>query len=665
MNAADRWTEARTSFTLKKTWEASQRVVVRLSDNVRWPPQCFLSAAIEALRSNTHEPVNILVDPGGREAAVSLLSNHSNLATVKIVLLGDANGSTLPQDVHDKLLQQHMLNASRAFWVDGHSQLPTKRRKPYELIWTWCPPLRSSAHGDCDEFLPATMADFEVQARPRVAHDERPATPASSTAATPGARSCSRQIFIRSRWSRQSAWVEWEPPSPGTLRRRSDLQHGEWVLDDACIAYTPNPSYTTVLKSSTPWFAVDRFALLAQGHAASQQVLYPLPWPDIYAEYDPGYTRLDSERTGHVLPAWTSPRFGGARAPRADCIWHNETTTFLGEMSMDNLFHSFIHAIPTREYYARVQHSRGAKSPELLRLPHYLMYWPSLADSKASSAGGEPRAVPYVGWQILARSLGVGAAEWLAASLRMRQLSNSTACNCYRRVHGGHTSFMPPPFSPVREAVARVGAFRNAIAATVSPPIRRQQRILFQLRHSGARHIVNELEFRSAIEADPVLGQRVHFAVMEDLPVMEQYALIQSSTSLAGVHGMGLAWTMLLPADSLGASSCLEITGMWPSFHRHDYYMLSKANDVYYLRIQQLASPECICYGCHYRMCGNITANATEVAPVLRWMVQRFAGGVAVPPLEDKRAPPPKCHGIKGTRSCPDYLWPNAVPLSL
>ena len=59
---------------------------------------------------------------------------------------------------------------------------------------------------------------------------------------------------------------------------------------------------------------------------------------------------------------------------------------------------------------------------------------------------------------------------------------------------------------------------------------------------------------------------------------------------------MGLAWTMLLPSDARGASSCLEILGMWPSFQRNDYYQLSKANGVYYLRMQQRSSRECICY---------------------------------------------------------------------
>ena len=101
------------------------------------------------------------------------------------------------------------------------------------------------------------------------------------------------------------------------------------------------------------------------------------------------------------------------------------------------------------------------------------------------------------------------------------------------------------PHLAAAQTIPRVASFRASLAASLGHPVEPKRRILFQLRRGGARHIVNEAEFRSSIEEDPMLRGRVRFAVMEHLPVMEQYALVASSFSLAGVHGMGLAWTML------------------------------------------------------------------------------------------------------------------------
>lgn len=58
------------------------------------------------------------------------------------------------------------------------------------------------------------------------------------------------------------------------------------------------------------------------------------------------------------------------------------------------------------------------------------------------------------------------------------------------------------------------------------------------------------------------------------------------------MHGMGLAWTMLLASEAGGKSSCLEITGQWKLSNRLkkrqwklsnrlDYYSLSRANGVH------------------------------------------------------------------------------------
>ena len=655
--SAQPFREPRNCDTNRRLLWNTPRVVIRLADGVHWPPACFIAAAVDALRSDIHEPVIFLTDSSRRHDAIALVANHSRLVDSQIIELSNPSGGQL---------SSAMVNATRALWVDHSARIPAPpHRRPYEMVWTWCPPSPSAHTGGtrCEDFLAAAISDFEVQAMP-----------ASSSPADHDASSCARQVLVRSRWTRSGHWIEWAPPADSLFRRRQNFMSGEWAIDDACLAHSPR-SPATLAHRGAPWRDVQRFDLLAQGHAASRQLLHPLPWPDLYAEYDPGYTRLDSEKLspGHSMGAWTSPRVGGDRPnPARECHWHNDTI-FLGELSMDNIFHSLIHAVPTYEFYARLrrQHRNGGDSKGPFPVPHFLMYWPGKSEESATAH--------YVGWQLTARSLGISGAEWKDAARRMTDLTSNRArsCHCYKRVYGGHRSFMPPPWSPVDEAQARVATFRSALASNVflgaANEMRARPRVLFQLRHNGARQIVNEIEFKNEIQADPRLQGVVLFAVMEELPVIEQYKLIVTSTSLAGVHGMGLAWTMLLPSDSRGLSSCLEVTGMWPSYHRMDYYMLSRANGVYYLRMQQPTSPECLCVGCHYRGCGNLTANATQVAPVLRWMVRRFdldrphqqESRGSVTEVEDSRPPPRGCHSVQGdpkdsrSRACPDYLWPT------
>ena len=647
------WFEPRSSKTVQHMWRFP-RVFVRLSSELRWPPNCFVAAAVDALRSNAHEPIIALVDAGSEHAAAQLLNNSRFTASIVAVSVG----KEVSDHNHASLLQQRMANATRVLWVDRVSRLPTvsrhTRRSPYELVWTWCPTAvaspevrPASSKEECDSMLPSTLADFEVQAQLRGAasHDV-------------GSRTCnSDQIHVRSRWARATRWTKWEPASTSLARRRADLVRGEWALEDACIAYSFNPMHGVVstTERKQPWMNAQRFGLLTQGNRATKQIMWPIPWPDIYAEYEPGYTHMDSESVSaaHAIPAWTTKRFGGDRTPPENCTWHDETA-FVSVMSMDNLYHTLIHGVPTHEYYSRVRQTAKSKGEAIVLLPHFFMYWPWMVKDSTE----------YIGWQLVARSLGLNDASWPVAVQRMKAETDLRACNCYKTMYGGHGSFMPPPHSLVNESIARVTSFRAGIAASMLPLLQRpKRRILFQLRR-GTRQIVNIDSFRSAIEADPLLGGVVHFAIMEDLPVMEQYALVQSSTSLAGVHGMGLAWAMLLPSDSRSRSSCLEIVGMWPSYRRLDYYMLSRANGVYYMRMQQPASPECICYGCHYRICGNITANATQISPVLKWMVRRFDVGSEANAVIDNRPPPKYCHPATAAapkRACPDYLYPRAV----
>jgi hypothetical protein len=346
--------------------------------------------------------------------------------------------------------------------------------------------------------------------------------------------------------------------------------------------------------------------MLAQAHGPTRQLLWPTPWQDLYLEYTPGYQRLDSETSDHWLTNLVNV------SQSAQCTWHDTTTAFVTMTTMDNLYHALIHFVPTREFFMRQQPALRGRPVHLL--PHYVQYWP----------GSIARTV---GWQMLVLSLGMSTSEWPAIAELAQTLTNKGACNCYRRMFGGHAEYMPPPYmKPAR----RMADFRGALADSLhtQPPARR---LLFQVRRNGIRQIVNEVELRAGVEADPLLREVVHFAVMETLPVTQQYALVSSARSLAGVHGMGLAWTALLPSDESSTSSCLEIVGTWRQFSRIDYDSLSRANGVHFMRLSQPNAPECgeLCRGrwCSYRTCGNITANVTQVSARLRAMVARMDGG--------------------------------------
>ena len=314
--------------------------------------------------------------------------------------------------------------------------------------------------------------------------------------------------------------------------------------------------------------------------------------------------RFDSDRVGH----WLTPLTNLTSSPLRQCTWHNETTAFITEMTMDNLFHALIHALPTREYFFRVLRKYNSRTMHLV--PHYTQYWP-------------PSFARSVGWQILARSLGVSAAEWPIAAVRAQMFAVS-GCHCYQQIYGGHSAWMPPPFMQPKR---RVIDFRSALVSSVIG-LTAVRRIVFIERRNGVRQIVNQPELRSAVEGDATLGDAVRFVVLEDLPVLQQYRLIGSSRSLAGVHGQGLAWTMLLASDAGGGgSSCLEIVGNWRAFQRKDYHSNSVANGVQYIRLVQPNAPECdakICQRCTYRTCGNVTVHVPTVLRTLHTMLRKL-----------------------------------------
>lgn len=416
---------------------------------------------------------------------------------------------------------------------------------------------------------------------------------------------------MRSTWS-PARWHELSGLISSPLhaeRKASDLARGEWVLEDVCLGYQlPVP----------PLPGFDRNSILAQADARTRQLMWPLPWRDQFAEYGPGFVRLDSQSKQHFLTGMLNASV--SNWPMRSCEWH-DATAIVTELTMDNLFHALIHAVPTLELYRKLLPTLRGGTVHFV--PHFTQYWPREVNATRCAFNRS------VGWQVLVRSLlgQVDEPEWQAVAARAGALTELGKCNCYRRMYGGHTAFMPPPYMEGEAVHRRVAAFGDALA--ISSAVARgaivQRRIIFQLRRSGTRQLVNEEALRAAVAGNAILAGVVQFSVFESLPIREQHALVSMSTALAGVHGMGLAWTMLLPHSAVGQSSCLEITGEWAKFGRSDYYSLSQANNVHYIRLAQPNWPGCLqVHRPNYRSCGNITANIADFVQVLTYMVRRF-----------------------------------------
>ena len=234
-----------------------------------------------------------------------------------------------------------------------------------------------------------------------------------------------------------------------------------------------------------------------------------------------------------MLSAWTTKRYGADRSPPLNCTWHDETA-FIGEMSMDNLFHAFIHSVPTYEYYARLRQTfdrsvSGSHHRHIVVLPHFLVL--------QIEQGSRIRRMAAS-----CNELGLDSAMWKLAEPRMRAppawrlataIGGSMAAmdhSCRRRL-------------PQNESVMRVARFATRLPpALLHVYLTRIGR--FSSSFAGHTVIVNMRAFRTTLK--PIqAGQCGAIRTAEDLPVMEQYALVQASTSLAACT-VWATWTMPL-----------------------------------------------------------------------------------------------------------------------
>lgn len=592
----------------RRNQPAAYRVVVRIgSGHGNPPPICFFSEAVRNMRADETERVLILAEDDTWDLASQIVASLRskddtskdwfNSSTALAVRFADETERL-------KALRGALRLATRIVWSDPAKAVSlAPPREPFEIVWTWCPGRRRDANDEqsCPR-LPLSVSDFHVQARGRMArHDgsqllHNSESPSSAASSEGGVRRCGRLLSVRSTWT----WSQWHDlasllPSAEFARRRDNFSRGEWMLENVCLGYS----------GAQPTKGSQRWNILAQAHGPSRQLLWPLPWPDLYAEYIPGWLRLDSETADHWLTNMVNMSETAPHAPLRRCTWHDDATAgFLTEITMDNLYHALVHAVPTREFFLRVRDGFEA-GHAIHTIPHYTQYWPK-------------NFTRSVGWQILMRSLGVSATAFPSVAAHAQELTAFGNCNCYRRMYGGHDRWMPPPYM---KQYWRVSDFRSALSASVGR-LPAQRRVLFQLRRNGVRQMINAEEVVARVHADPVVGSLVQFVVMEDHPVMKQYELISTSRALVGMHGMGLAWSMLLASDAGGRASCLEILGTWAKFNRLDYLSMSRANGVHYLQVRMPNAPECVhCHRCSYRTCGNVTANITTLVDKLRYMV--------------------------------------------
>lgn len=544
----------------------------------RGAPAFFYREALHALRKSLPQKILLLaVDPTRADARLLLREPG---VTLHVPLGHDGNQT---RDHFDSSALAALHAASRVIWggLPSMRALMLLRRQPYEAAWTWCPNsadehLHAQGPETC-ELLPQTVARVEVQMRSSSIGPAREAV-----------------LFAVRSSAGRGTWAPYSDMQRAGVVAEYNLTRGEWILPHACLIRGPAHA-----------------AALVQAHPITHELLWPLPWPESFVEYGWRFTDIDRGLWRGAADTPTSFVFNASllRRPPNPCVFSNRTA-FVTEAALDgNLFHLFIHAVPTFEFYSRLAFGRP---PELL--PHYLFHWTKSPTTTA--------------WPLLAASLrsldGMGSAGMPHTLQRAAQLLEPGTCSCFRRVVGGHAAFAPHTRPDPAQAI-RVSRFRRAILAglglhdpSAHPAPPQPPRILFVLRKGSSRVIVNEDALRSAIALDDALAKHVDFIHFEGMSLVEQVRHIISSRALVGMHGQAMAWAMMLPTEDGRHCATVEIIGDWKSFQRDDYIRMSHVNGARYTLLRQPNDPNQPRRGCQFRDCGNVTVIPSQVVGVLR-----------------------------------------------
>jgi len=356
-----------------------------------------------------------------------------------------------------------------------------------------------------------------------------------------------------------------------------------------------------------------------------------------FSEYVNGYQRITA-----VRPPSDGDKALLGGSPPTRCL--NRPLGIAVPFSCNNIYHQAFHAVPAFERWAAIASAAGSAVDFVP-----LIYATAAVGKKMSI---EPRK--WHAWEWSIRPFTRESSATIAN--RTHQLVNAP-CVCYDVLHGNADAFNP---IAVRSA-GRLRAFRSAAlvnlhaaaypfpasvraADSLDGSTARAQMLLWVVRRHKLRNIDNEAALAKRLEGDPVLSQRVHRLVLDELPLGTQMRLVISAwctrargssspsackcsprrphtpqvhacSGLIAVHGQAMAWVMFLASDA-HRTAAVEIfpQGLVNSI----YEMASQALGVRYESLRAPASPGCGGGARESRLNCNVTVDVGTVLEVVR-----------------------------------------------
>lgn len=241
-----------------------------------------------------------------------------------------------------------------------------------------------------------------------------------------------------------------------------------------------------------------------------------------FSEYVNGYQRITA-----VRPPSDGDKALLGGSPPTRCL--NRPLGIAVPFSCNNIYHQAFHAVPAFERWAAIASAAGSA------VDFVPLIYPTAAVGKKMSI--EPRK--WHAWEWSIRPFTRESSATIAN--RTHQLVNAP-CVCYDVLHGNADAFNP---IAVRSA-GRLRAFRSAAlvnlhaaaypfpasvraADSLDGSTARAQMLLWVVRRHKLRNIDNEAALAKRLEGDPVLSQRVHRLVLDELPLGTQMRLVISA----------------------------------------------------------------------------------------------------------------------------------------
>jgi hypothetical protein len=339
-----------------------------------------------------------------------------------------------------------------------------------------------------------------------------------------------------------------------------------------------------------------------------------------FSEYVNGYQRITA-----VRPPSDGDKALLGGSPPTRCL--NRPLGIAVPFSCNNIYHQAFHAVPAFERWAAIASAAGSA------VDFVPLIYPTAAVGKKMSI--EPRK--WHAWEWSIRPFTRESSATIAN--RTHQLVNAP-CVCYDVLHGNADAFNP---IAVRSA-GRLRAFRSAAlvnlhaaaypfpasvraADSLDGSTARAQMLLWVVRRHKLRNIDNEAALAKRLEGDPVLSQRVHRLVLDELPLGTQMRLVHACSGLIAVHGQAMAWVMFLASDA-HRTAAVEIfpQGLVNTI----YEMASQALGVRYESLRAPASPGCGGGARESRLNCNVTVDVGTVLEVVRRAAEYTRTGTGV-----------------------------------